>query len=202
MYHYMNVSFHSLSLCFLVSSVNYDFNFFDEEETTPTQDDPPLIISPEMSSSNITADSQNTHNIMTHPSQGVSSQNYGPQNNALWSAGQARPALPMVNRSNKPSNLMQPSNTRASTNTYQPLPLNPPTAAGRGSPYITPTTQTTQNRTLQPNPADRPIIAPAGHMIIPDRKLKPSQSNRLTDYPKQSEQVSHNSTNTHMRYSI
>ena len=187
----------SIFIIFLVSNVTYDFDdIFDDIKPTPTQD-VPLI--PE--ASNVApAPTQNTitnvpsGNIQNKPSNGFPQQ-YAPSNNNTVPTAQPRAGFPMIDRSNKPSTLLQPNNTRVPANNSQTLPSNHPIPASRPVSSSTPTaslpSQSTQPRSQQPvTTTDRSSIAPAGY--IPDRKLKPGhQPNQsvVIDTSRMAEQV-------------
>ena len=183
---------------FVVSNVTYNFDdIFDDVKPNPTQD-VPLI--PE-TSRDAPALTQNTitnvpsGNIQNKPSNNGIPQQYPPSNNHTVPMAQHRAGFPMIDRSNKPSTLLQPNNTRVPANNSQTLPSNQPIPASRPVSSSTPTaslpSQSTQPRPQQPVTAtDRPSVAPAGY--IPDRKLKPGhQPNQsaVIDTSRMAEQV-------------
>ena len=185
----------SIFFNFVVSNVTYDFDdIFDDVKPAPTQD-VPLI--PE--ASNVApVPTQNTitnvpsGNIQNKPSNNGIRQQYTPSNTAT---AQPRAGFPMIDRSNKPSTLLQPNNTRVPSNNSQTLPSNQPIPASRPVSSTTPAaslpSQSTQPRPQQPvTTTDRPSVALVGY--IPDRKLKPGhQPNQsvVIDTSRMAEQV-------------
>ena len=187
----------SIFFNFLVSNVTYDFDdIFDDVKPNPTQDVPHI---PETGSV-ARAPTQNTitnvpsGNIQNKPTNGFPQQ-HTPSNNNNVPTAQPRAGFPMIDRSNKPSTLLQPNNTRVPSNNSQTLPSNQPIPASRPVSSSTPTaslpSQNIQPRSQQPvTTTDRPSVAPAGY--IPDRKLKPgTQPNQsaVIDTSREAEQV-------------
>ena len=178
-----------------MSNVTYDFDdIFDDVKPNPTQD-VPLI--PE--ASNVApAPTQNTitnvpsGNIQNKPSNGFP-QPYAPSNNHTVPMAQPRAGFPKIDRSNKPSTLLQPNNTRVPANnsqtSNQPIPASRPVSST--TPAASLPSQNTQPRSQQPVTAtDRPSVAPAGY--IPDRKLKPGHQPNpsvVIDTSRKAEQV-------------